>query len=226
MKRRKLTRWEWALFATPFLSLMSLLRLSVGESTPLTWRFLSLSPREQTRKASCQNNFKQLAVAFLQYSQDYNGTFPPAAIGGVRPALVASSWTLNPPVGWVDALYSYTKSSTVNVCPSSTVPAWNGPNSPRATHMWFNGKLSSYRKANLSRPAATILIGEGSDGYEVADGTYNKTALPAHWIGDYSMPCYRHFGGANYSFADGHTKWLPPSQISTIDGAAYTFSTR
>jgi general secretion pathway protein G len=97
---------------------------------------------------------------------------------------------------------------------------------PNATHIFYNGNLSAFPSTELTRPAATLLTGDGNDGREVADGTYNKTSLPAQWLNDYNSPAYRHLGGANYGFADGHVKWLRPDEISSAPGADYTFSTQ
>ncbi len=221
MKRRKLTGWEWALFATPLLSLIAMIWLA-GE--PLSWRWHFLSPRGQARMSSCQNSLKQLGLGLIQYSRDYNDKFPPAKIGGVRPAAPTMTWNLNPPVGWEDATYAYTKNMSVFNCPASL--SVTDPISPRGNSFWLNGNLSAFPLAKLKRPAATLMCGDGNDGREVADGTYSKTSLPPQWLSDYTSPCYRHLGGANYLFADGHAARLRPDAISSAPGAPHTFSTQ
>jgi prepilin-type processing-associated H-X9-DG protein len=221
MKRRKLTGWEWGLFATPLLSLLAAL---LASSEPLSWRFPLLSPRERARMTHCQNNQRQLGVAFKQYMHDFDNTFPPAKIGGVRPVARGKEWNLNPPVGWVDALYPYMRSTTLNYCGASGLPMGD-PIGRSGVHHYFNGNLSAFPAAKLKRPA-TLLTGDGNDGREVADGTYSKTSLPPHWLNDYNSPAYRHLGGANYGFVDGHVKWLRPDEISSAPGAPHTFSTK
>src|SRR6476619_7261623 len=55
--------------------------------------------RENARKSSCANNLKQLALGFLQYTQDYDETLP--GLGGYSaPSQDAGQWMVTPtPVG-------------------------------------------------------------------------------------------------------------------------------
>lgn len=220
--KQKLTCGKWGIFAALLLALIVVISTN---GTPIWWRFQFLAPHQRTLMWSCQSNVRQLSYGLNLYSQDYSGRFPPAFIGGVRPTSAARQWSMKPPVGWVDALFPYTLSSTLNYCPNTQGP-YNGPPSHDATYYWFNRNLSAFPSSRVVRPIATLLLGDGNDGLDGADGTYSKNALPPQWINDYSSPCYRHLGGANYSFVDGHVKWLKPPQISSAPGAAYTFSTR
>lgn len=182
--------------------------------------------RANARSSSCQNNLMQLGLAFRIYREDYDGSFPPARIGGVRVvAPPVNAWDLKPPVGWEDALTPYLKNYSVNFCPGQGLK-YGDPTTSSGTHFFFNGNLSALSSTKIKTPAATLLLGDGNDGHEQANGTYNKTALPARWLSDYNSPSYRHLGGANYTFADGHVKWLRPEKISTTPGAAYTFSNK
>jgi prepilin-type processing-associated H-X9-DG protein/prepilin-type N-terminal cleavage/methylation domain-containing protein len=85
--------------------------------------------RENARKASCQNNLKQIALGFTQYMQDYDGRFPhawdiaPADFGikpysGGRPAYVTSP--SDAPIVWPAKLEPYLKSRQIFNCPSRT----------------------------------------------------------------------------------------------------------
>lgn len=38
--------------------------------------------REQARKAACQSNLKQIGIAIMMYTQDYDESFPYAAMSG------------------------------------------------------------------------------------------------------------------------------------------------
>jgi prepilin-type N-terminal cleavage/methylation domain-containing protein len=37
--------------------------------------------RENARRASCQSNLKQIGLGAMQYTQDYDETLPPGALG-------------------------------------------------------------------------------------------------------------------------------------------------
>ena len=59
--------------------------------------------RENARRASCQSNVKQLALAVIQYTQDNDEAYPTAASNGRR--------------GWAGKIYSYVKSTGAYKCP-------------------------------------------------------------------------------------------------------------
>jgi prepilin-type N-terminal cleavage/methylation domain-containing protein/prepilin-type processing-associated H-X9-DG protein len=76
--------------------------------------------RENARRSSCQSNLKQLALAQLQYTQDYDETFSGSNIkvgsGGICGG-GGSNPDYNP---WGKVLQPYLKSTQVFYCPSVT----------------------------------------------------------------------------------------------------------
>ena len=83
--------------------------------------------RENGRRAACQSNLKQIGLGLLQYAQDYDEilvadwfvTNPNTAMT-TQPAS-----TPNARYKWTDAIYPYTKSEQIFVCPSATGKAAN-----------------------------------------------------------------------------------------------------
>lgn len=99
--------------------------------------------RENARRASCQSNEKQIGLALIQYTQDYDEKF------------VAGN-------GWAGQVYPYIKSAGVFKCPDDpTAP--NGTTVPVSYGINFNlvdpGHGAS-TLAGLNAPASTVLCFE------------------------------------------------------------------
>ena len=75
--------------------------------------------RENGRRASCQSNLKQLGMAFLQYSQDYDEHYPAlnSQLSGTFLNLIA----VDPAGYWPAAIYPYAKNTQIYVCPDATL---------------------------------------------------------------------------------------------------------
>ena len=68
--------------------------------------------RENARKTSCMSNMKQLALGFIQYSQDFDERMPL----GSQP--FATNYRMG--IGWGGQIYPYVKSSQIYKCPSDS----------------------------------------------------------------------------------------------------------
>jgi prepilin-type N-terminal cleavage/methylation domain-containing protein/prepilin-type processing-associated H-X9-DG protein len=93
--------------------------------------------RENARRTNCLNNMKQIGLALLAYSQDYDETMVADWFG-------PDTGTTEPPgtglgrYKWMDAIYPYVKNEQVFVCPSQT----------------FNSGFGKYKYyGNLTAPA-------------------------------------------------------------------------
>lgn len=95
---------------------------------------------------------------------------------------------LPPAETWSDALQPYTKSNSVFNCPSVLKGQSYG--------YGYNLNLS---KKSAARNWNTVALYETSTLRRNAYGTGESLA-------------FRHLGGANYAFADGHVKWFPKNQ--------------
>ena len=111
-------------------------------------------------------------------------------------------------------------------CPSATAARGDSPGGTGYIDYWYNRNLSGAKQKAVVSPAHTLLLGDGSDGVERNDATYSKTNLPPAWLSDYAKPCWRHLGGANYVYCDGHVRWLRPTDVTVAIGQPNTFALR
>lgn len=122
--------------------------------------------RAKARQASCLSNVKQIALACLMYSDDYDETLPPGYIGTAASVLIAS------PGGYTtmsntmaDATLDYVKSTKVWHCPEDK-QGTNGY-SYSAPSLWYQNTgegavITWYGEAGtmaaIEQPADTIIV--------------------------------------------------------------------
>lgn len=171
--------------------------------------------REKARQTSCLSNQKQLALAVLMYSQDYDELLPMAF--GYDPGVGGWGWNFRLPVPsswgipinartnasygcWLNSTQPYVKNLGLMTCPSGTNVGFFGGNPypsstmPRAlVSMTYNGLLQSYSQAGIATPANLPLLTEGT-GKAAIDGL--SLAFPALYCPDATKPCiYQPAGG-------------------------------
>jgi prepilin-type N-terminal cleavage/methylation domain-containing protein/prepilin-type processing-associated H-X9-DG protein len=79
--------------------------------------------RENARRASCQSNLKQIGLAIMQYTQDYDERYAVnwgAGVSNTDGIIRASDYSSNAG-NWISALDPYTKSWQIFHCPSSSI---------------------------------------------------------------------------------------------------------
>lgn len=149
--------------------------------------------REKARQASCMSNMKQIGLAVVQYTQDYDEAFP---------AGLQSGWWQ---ASWVWQTYPYMKSIDVLRCPSDPggnpvssfswaglrtsyvangYLRWNGtqnenagpmgvsidPNDPDPTHHWLvDDGINTL--SSINRPSESILVTERDHVYPLVEQT-------------------------------------------------------
>lgn len=156
--------------------------------------------REKAKATSCLSNLKQLGLAFMTYTQDYDDCMPLAPDAGA----MAYLW-------WHDALVPYIRNKQIYVCPSDiSLTVGYGYN---YRHLRVNGTTGEgISVSQIERPSERYLIMDGRTRcvYCVfcwpdpqAEGPYGDC-----W---YIRP--RHNDGANVAFCDGHAKWLSKNAI-------------
>ena len=183
--------------------------------------------RERGRRTTCQSNLKQIALAMQQYVQDNGGTYPPT------------------PYDWAYGPYSYLKNVDVFRCPDHaanevldqfgveppvTLPnhsVWEGTTYP----VDYTYNMSRLVVVPLPLPTkATYGVHEASlatpSTIELNVDTSWTDNDGDHYFRQVTTSCGRNFlgntlhsGAGNYSYVDGHVKWLTPEEAGEIECA-------
>ncbi len=165
--------------------------------------------REKARQSSCQSNLKQIGLALLQYTQDYDETTPASV-----------QWSGSLGVSWPELVLPYSKNTQMYYCPSA--PKTNADATNLTTdHCWsawgtapyvsyvMNRNTAQQALAAFTAPAQTVWIGDGV----WVDMWGNATDLARCTVGA------RHNTGANFVHCDGHAKWAKTENIATLQWA-------
>lgn len=147
--------------------------------------------RESARSASCLSNIKQLSLAVLMYTQDYDERFPTPLydMDVANPAYgkQAQPWGIwyRYHVGWNQLVQPYVKNVQVFLCPSSPGGPDHDANNTSNHDDWRTGEqhyfinksisgdpfagawgssFTSQKQASLNFAAVTIMLGEAPNG--------------------------------------------------------------
>ena len=173
--------------------------------------------RENARRSSCQSNLKQLGLAAIQYTQDYDERLMNATRGnnGIGKT---GGWTFytaddgsanafDPAQG---GLYTYVKSTQVYVCPSDG----DGRSSRQSyaineclTSNNGDGTANGKGSAGFEETSKWMLLMEESS-IEAGSGSTDD----GFFIANNSISA-RHLDGSNLLFLDGHVKWYRTEKI-------------
>ena len=186
--------------------------------------------RENARRSSCSSNLKQIALGLKQYIQDYDEKFPNTGVDIVAPAQFPAAF------GWAAVIQPYVKSSQILQCPSDSGTVNANPGGGGYTDYWINGNIDGKNEASFAYVSNTLLNGDGlGPGTATPNyGNYSTAAFQSVYSGGTSainnylrnwntqlntaaaasVSTEKHLEGANYSFADGHVKWLKPTNIN------------
>lgn len=175
--------------------------------------------REKARQSSCLSNCKQLGLALMQYSQDYDER------------LIMRYYAISGGNGsWYYTLAPYVKNTQIFMCPSSGQTAL-------LQYGYQESYLNGAAMATITAPAETVMLCDNGPCFSTAPSFYygdgevdapskiqNGTAPtpPADEVnglpvaGDhayFARPRPVHNGGCNIAFVDGHAKWMTTTQF-------------
>lgn len=187
--------------------------------------------REKARQTSCLSNARQLGLAMMMYSQDYD------EMSVTSEHNVTTFADLYP---WYLPLSGYIKSRDVLKCPSvaSVIPtSWfiTGVNPSNwqsiRTDYLINGIFAHHvAMAAIATPAEQIMVVERPATIAALDyHPWSASSDPTQWerglvdgsgVDSANVPVStnngRHSGGSCYVFADGHVKWYKFNQTLLI----------
>jgi prepilin-type N-terminal cleavage/methylation domain-containing protein/prepilin-type processing-associated H-X9-DG protein len=166
--------------------------------------------REKARQSSCGSNLKQLGLAFIQYTQDYDERLPYS--GPYNATTYAAPWnsvwghwvqpngttTVTPSCVSNGALVTYCKNTQIFVCPSDS------GGQTRGLSYAMNANLRGVALARINAPAECILLVDEAS--TINDGHFSPP--PG---GD--NPSFIHLDMTNMLYCDGHVKARKADQI-------------
>lgn len=184
--------------------------------------------RENARRASCTSNLRQIGMAMVQYSQDYDERLPLYSQGSGYAGFLGYYGGDGP--RWTDEIFPYVKTTQIFDCPSGRLHmkkyaggqyfdietysyGFNTPSSPLPPDSDFG--VAGRHLAELLNPSGTIMVADDSgidescgrvipDSLDTLDSLSLKIDGVRHtgaWLQDYSNQAF------NAVYADGHAKW-------------------
>lgn len=187
--------------------------------------------REKARQAACLSNMKQLGLAFMQYSQDYDETY------------VQTDYDAGARMNWYVVIEPYLKAGitassqspgqgkSIYVCPSLDRmgledPTWftrsgnakpvalrsYGPNPAicvvNRTHtVAANNIVPPIPLAAVVSPASVVMLAPSGGSVAEVSGQDDGYANNSVHIQGFMLARRRHNIGENYTMADGHAKY-------------------
>ena len=170
------------------------------------------------RRTSCASNLRQLGLATVQYTQDYDERLPLAAVGtngadkgGWVYYSVFGQGTTNPVFdASKGSLFPYVKSTQVFVCPNDTIGQTSGASYAINSCALISGTaadglVGSKSEAAFEETTKWMLYSE--------EKYYKDSTDDAFQLINTNPFSDRHTDGSVIAFMDGHTKWMRQDKI-------------
>lgn len=182
--------------------------------------------RENSRRASCQSNLKQIGLGIMQYRQDYDEKYFIFLMGATSYGTGTDDTSFPqsiPPggTGWVDVVQPYTKSQQLFQCPSERHRAGTDPTSYGYSDYAYNASIGfgydsgsgtwSYSKLNESSidfPAQSIMVTDSYRQEDMGYGNAVRTTSAMAWsvgcAGWLNVECNTNGGGSTGRYQFGN----------------------
>ncbi len=180
--------------------------------------------RETAKRSNCISIEKQLCLAVQNYADDNDGMLPACTYAGAMVNGPRWNYAISP---YVPALFKW-KGNAGNAYSGGTYPTCPSSN-PSAKSRWatwgasglsdygYNSFFGYYSSSTLqydvpritiiSKPSMTILFTDVVDTYRALPESHASSKIS-----------YRHGGGCNLGFVDGHAEWAHAPVLIEING--------
>ena len=203
------------------------------------------SAKAKAQGTKCQNNLKQLQLAWKLYTADFDDKFPACTIAGVTAAQLPEAWTVGNMQNAAESVdqvlmmgtvfgSNYVGTPVVYRCPADRALGAGGASKVRSNsmNMYMNGITAGrtpvgpvnpaymffQREGELDKPESRLVFIEEKPEL-IDDGIFRHTF---GWGSFQNIPANYHVGATGLAFADGHTenhKWQDGTiAIQTGDG--------
>jgi len=152
--------------------------------------------RENARRTACISNMKQIGIASIQYTQDYDEKY------------IAGCGFNGKGAGWAGQMYPFIKSAAVFRCPdeSSSLPGTPASYGLNSQFSPFNGAGTGPNGISLAKvnsPAKTVLF------FEVSNSGYYDLTIPIGAVAPGSIasdeePAYQGGSAAGYGLGNNY----------------------
>lgn len=168
--------------------------------------------REKARQSNCLSNTKQIGLGIMMYAQDYDERYPHYRYEA--PTAISLYWC---PSGTNEGMIGpYIKNRQVFTCPSYSSGTysygWN------YSYLGWAGRggtdaTAAGAMSEVTHPAETIVVAETVN-QTVSYAPRNESFRTTYTL-VYNAP-FRHNEGSNYTFADGHSKWMMATEATSV----------
>ncbi len=195
--------------------------------------------REKARQASCQSNIRQVGIATLMYTEDYDETFFPwmsyssTGIWAWDGFMDFSTMTYHANQGF---LQPYMKNTQIEDCPTALglapfsidlangIPVWAAYGMNQKLIAYSSGHYEGVAMATITAPADTVYMADAIKFAYSPLGSLRRTNM-LNPPSSHSPALHgRHGGMANVLWADAHVKASKPV-IPTVQYNAWSVDT-